>query len=362
MVTAALAKKDTSRGFNPKISLADSTGHASYKCYRLDGRLDAASLSPALHQSLLGMARLQNVVSSLRMEGESIELDQARKALDTKKASSSTELVALRLSEAYTKVSKGILPEFSVTGICQTHRTIFRNALGEGIPGALKTEQNYLLDKRTLRPAFIPTPPERTESELQSLFDWLKTNSFNYPGPVVAAVFFAEFQAIHPFVDGNGRLGRCLNLAILTKLGLRNAALVPLDTRLFRTHDKYYETLATTNTGDHYHLWIRYFVKQLESAYELALSRADLQPLIKRFSRPTTREVIQWIIAGDGTWFSRGEYPNPGGSSDMAIWSALRDLFRAGILEQEGDKRGRRYRLTSKFMADLYSRNLGGSD
>ncbi len=354
----ALKKRDTSAGFRPEVDVGESIGLPANNCVRLDGQLDASLLSPTLHQVLLGMARLRNVVSSLRIEGESIELAEARRVLDSRRPQTPVEKGVLQLSGGYADLSRGRLPTLTVEGIRAAHRRLFDGVLEEATVGTLKTTQNVLLDSMTGLEKFVPTPPERTEAELNALLGWLADHGFQHPSPVVAALFFAEFQAIHPFADGNGRIGRYLNLAVLHRLGLRNAPLVPLDTRFFRTHAQYYEMLATTNSGRDYHHWVRYYVKELEAAYRLAVSRADLGPVVERFSRESTRSVLRWVLAGDGGWFTHGDYPNPKGYSPPAISASLNELWKAGVLEAKGERRGRRYRLHSKFLGGIYSRTL----
>ena len=354
----ALRKRDTSAGFRPDIKIGESAGLPANRCIRIDGQLDASLLSPTLHQVLLGLARLRNVVSSLRIEGESIQLAEARRVLDSQRSQTPVEKGVLQLSGAYADLARGRLPELSINGMRAAHRRLFDGVLDEAGVGKLKATQNVLIESMTGLEKFVPTPPERTEAELVALLDWLADQGFQYPSPVVAAVFFAEFQAIHPFENGNGRMGRYLNLAILYRLGLRNAPLVPLDTRFFRTHARYYEMLGTTNRGRDFHHWIRYYVKELEAAYRLAASRADLGPVVEGFSRESTRSLLRWVLTGDGGWFTHGDYPNAKGYSPPAISSSLNELWKADVLEAEGERRGRRYRLHSKFLAGIYGRRL----
>ena len=215
--------------------------------------------------------------------------------------------------------------------------------------GILKPEQNYIINTESGSLRFTPTPPERTEKELEALFAWLADSKFSLPAPVVASLFFAEFEAIHPFMDGNGRMGRLLNIAVCVALGLRKAALIPLDTRFFRTSEHYYEFLGTTKAGADYHHWARYYVGEMQEAYKAAAKQANLGPFVSKFSRESTRRVLRWVLQGTRAWFSRSDYPNPKRYSQPAIWSALDELCDAGVLEKTGEKRGgRRYRLRSR--------------
>ncbi len=354
----AVKKRDTTGGFLPNIHLGEDIGRPAIDCIRWDGVLETRLLSPQLHQVLLGMARLRNAVSSFRLEGETVDLDRARQILDGAKPESPSEIGVHRLANAYREVSRGKGPSLTVQGLLDTHRTLFKDLIRPDWIGVLKPEQNTIINVNNGSARFVPTPPERTEQELTRLFEWLRRCRYTLPAPVISAIFFAEFEAIHPFMDGNGRLGRLLNIAVLVSLGLRKAALIPLDTRFFRTSDHYYEYLGTTNAGSDYHHWARYYVGEMQEAYKAAAMQANLGPFVSGFSRESTRTVLRWVLGGTGAWFSRSDFPNSDGYSQPAVWSALSELSKAGVLEQVGERRGRRYRLRSRFLADVYGRTF----
>ena len=295
------------------------------------------------------------------MEGELVELDHAREVLDGRTPASPTEEGFYRLAKAYEALARGTVPTLSVNGIVQKHRELFEGVLAAVPAGELKSVQNSIIHEGTGRAFFLPTPPNRVRAELEALLEWYRDHRFDYPPAVTAALFFAEFQAVHPFGDGNGRLGRFLNVGILRELGMKRVYAVPLDLRFFRSGEHYYEMLATTNTGRDYHLWARYFVGEIEHAYRIADRQANLIPVVNQFTRESTRSVLRWVLTGAGGWFGRGEYPNRTGYSAQAIWASLDELRRAGILEARGERRGRRYRLRSHFLADVYARRLDAS-
>jgi Fic family protein len=357
-VTLPLLKPDTSRGFHPRLLIGDDIGKPAVNCLRLDGVLETRLLSPKIHEILLGMSRVRNAVSSFRLEGETVELNRARELLDGREPTTPSELGVLKLAKEYSALSSSKPPDLTVEGLCKLHRRLFANVLQPDWVGVLKPRQNYIVNTGSDSLRFTPTPPERTEAELEALFRWYLDHRFERLPPVSASLFFAEFQAIHPFMDGNGLIGRFLNFALLRDLGCRRAPLIPLDTRFFRTSEHYYDFLGSTNSGESYSLWSRYFVGEVESAYKVAAKQANLGPLVSQFTRESTRTVLRWALAGDGSWFSRGEYPNPTGYSQPALWSALDELVKAGLLEAQGQKRGRRYRLRSRFLADVYARRF----
>lgn len=350
-------KPDTTRGFTPPVPSGRAIMAASLAAVRLDGALEGSVLSPQLHQVLLGMARIRNAVSSFRLEGERVELDRARQVIEAQKPETANERGVLQLARAYREVAEGKLPDFSVKGVQEAHRRIFQGVLDQEIVGELKSKDNVITDITGAVVKFEPTPAGRTAAELESLFAWLRAAEDSCLPPVAAAIFFAEFEAIHPFVDGNGRLGRLLNIALLRRLGLSQSALIPLDTRFFHTSEHYYEFLATTNSGKDYGLWTRYYCSELRSAYEAANRRGDLRRTLAQFPKPSTRAVLTWVLTGSGNWFHRRDYPNPQRYSGPALWGAFQDLVRAGVLEARGEAKGREYRLRSTFLADIYGRN-----
>src|SRR3989304_5042257 len=134
----ALRKRDTSAGFRPDIKIGESAGLPANRCIRIDGQLDASLLSPTLHQVLLGLARLRNVVSSLRIEGESIQLAEARRVLDSQRSQTPVEKGVLQLSGAYADLARGRLPELSINGMRAAHRRLFDGVLDEAGVGKLK--------------------------------------------------------------------------------------------------------------------------------------------------------------------------------------------------------------------------------
>lgn len=352
-------KPDTTKGFSPRVRLTEATVRPANDILRLDGLLETRLLSPQFHQIILGMARLRNAVSSLKMEGEEIELDKARKVLDgTAKPESPAEEGFLRIAKAYGELGNGNLPDLTVNSIIRMHKSFFSGIMEDNIAGRLKERQNYIVAGIGEQVRFIPTPPERVQEELHSLLEWYKHSRYEFPPAITAALFFAEFQAIHPFIDGNGRLGRFLNVAIFYDLGCIRAPVVPIDLKLFRSGGEYYDMLATTNTGSEYTLWSRFFVGEVKAAYQIAVKQANLTPVIGKFRRESTRSILRWVLSGDGSWFSRSEFPNNFKYSNPTIWSSLTELTQKRVLEARGERKGRTYRLRSQFLADVYRRRL----
>lgn len=357
-----IRKPDTSARFAPSLPKGPEFLALARQALRLDGRLDAGSLGPSVHQLLLTMARLRNMVSTVRIEGERVDLEGARKALEAQRGESAAEEQVIRLAREYNAIHEARparLPKFSVEALLSLHRRLFEDIYPEASPGHLKVRQNGVADSATGQFVFMATPPDRTRLELENLFAWFEEAAAATPGPVAAGVFFAEFEAIHPFHDGNGRLGRLLNLIALKRMGLENIVLTPLDGRYYRTREDYYAKLASTNTGKNYVPWCRYNAKQVREAYGIAVRRSDVKPLLDGQTRPSTRRILEWILSRDASAFAHRDYPNPGKLSAESVQKSLQQLVAQGVLEAAGERRGRTYRLATPFLKKLYGGTFG---
>jgi Fic family protein len=300
---------------------------------------------------MLERTRLGNLVSSHQIENLPLTPQAAQRALDTRKGATPVEVDFLSFTAVYDDMherERPKLPKMTVKTIRTFHKILFGKggALDAGTPGELKTVDNGVKDEMTGLMTFHATPWQDTEAELEALCAWYHGPAQELPPPVAAGLFFVEFEAIHPFPDGNGRLGRLLNLVALRRFGCDNAFLVPIDER-FRAHrEKYYAALQATNLGGNYHVWLRFYLDQLGRAYEEANRRDVYQRVLDLPKRPSSRAVLQWVLARpDDDAFARSDYPNPTRLSEGAISQALRELADLGLLTSRGAKRWTRYSL-----------------
>lgn len=140
-----ILKPDTSAGFNPPLPRGPELLSTNRDALRLDGRLDASLLGPSIHSLLLTMARLRNVVSTVRIEGERIDLEGARKALEQQRGETAVEEQVIRLANEYTTLHEtrpSKLPRFSVEYVLSLHKRLFKGLYDEAGPGLLKTKPN----------------------------------------------------------------------------------------------------------------------------------------------------------------------------------------------------------------------------
>lgn len=353
-------KVDTSQGFEPRPTLGQDVLSPARACLRLDGALEGSTLSPAIHRFLLDWARLRNVYGSTRMEGNPISLDDATRVLAEGKASKPNEEEVLRLSRAYARIHEAsVLKPLTVDEIARTHGILFDGILApEDLPGRFKETQNGLRDSPEGPLFFEATPPGRTRAELESLLAWYHGPAQSLDPVVAAGLFFVEFQAIHPFHEGNGRIGRLLNQRLLRAAGYQNVTLTAFDGLVFRRSDKFYASLRATNEGTNHHVWLRFYASTLRDAYEEAHRRGDLRKVIESVGAGCEQDILGWTLGRGIEWFRRRDFPNAKGYADVTLSQSLASLVARGALERRGETRATEYRLNEEFLRRVYAHDL----
>jgi Fic family protein len=161
--------------------------------------------------------------------------------------------------------------------IREMHRKLFAGVRGrERTPGEFRTTQNWVGGgASTIETArFVPPPPE----ELPALLaDWERFahNETELPLLIRNAFLHYQFETLHPFLDGNGRLGRLLIVFFLIEHGRLTAPLLYLSAYLERERERYYEALQTVRETGDARPWIELFLTAMHSQATDAVVRAQ---------------------------------------------------------------------------------------
>jgi Fic family protein len=161
--------------------------------------------------------------------------------------------------------------------IREMHRKLFAGVRGrERTPGEFRTTQNWVgggaSTIETTR--FVPPPPE----ELRALLaDWERFAHNETELPLLSrnAFLHYQFETLHPFLDGNGRLGRLLIVFFLIEHGRLTAPLLYLSAYLERERERYYEALQTVRETGDARPWIELFLTAMHSQATDAVVRAQ---------------------------------------------------------------------------------------
>ena len=170
----------------------------------------------------------------------------------------------------------------SVRLICEAHRILLDGVRGASKqPGQLRRTQNWIRGSRPGNAAFVPPPPEQIPRLLGDLERFIYTEPRQLPPLVIIALIHAQFETIHPFLDGNGRIGRLLITALLEDWDLLKEPLLYLSGYLKRNQAEYYRLLSATRTDGNWEAWIDFFlVGVAEAAAEAERSVIDVATLV----------------------------------------------------------------------------------
>ncbi|MCM3877514.1 MAG: Fic family protein [Thermoanaerobaculia bacterium] len=152
-------------------------------------------------------------------------------------------------------------------------------------PGAFRRTQNWIGGTRPGNARFVPPPPERVEECMAQLERFLHDESV--PTLVKAALSHLQFETIHPFLDGNGRVGRLLVTLLLWKEGVLKEPLLYLSLYLKRHRTRYYDLLQTVRTGGDWEAWLAFFAHGVSVTAEGAVETA--RALAKLFQKDRDR-------------------------------------------------------------------------
>ncbi len=161
---------------------------------------------------------------------------------------------------------------------------------GHKSPGEFRTIQNWIGPPgSTMQTAtYVPPPPQEVAPALSALEHFLH-HPAPYPPLVCLALIHYQFEAIHPFLDGNGRVGRLLNTLWLCEQRLLPHPLLYLSAYFEQNRTQYYNGLLGVTLRGEWDAWVRYFLTGVTQQAEDAVSRAaKLIALRDEYSRRAT--------------------------------------------------------------------------
>jgi Fic family protein len=276
-----------------------------------------------MHNSeiLLSPLRSQEAVVSSRMEGTISTLDEVLR-YEADQEDDGDEVSGRYRSEAIEVYLYGralAAAQHALEGGAPLSSFLIRSAhkvllsYGRGAsqaPGSFKTEQNYLADRSKRKVLFVPIKPEFLNDGLERLFQFIEDD--NWEILIRAAITHLEFEALHPFKDGNGRIGRMLITLMLWKYGAIAAPHFYISGYFDERRDEYIDKMrAVSETGD-WTDWIIFFLNAIEEQANHNLSQAESIRQLYEEMKVKFRDLLssQWSTTALDFLFSRPVFRN----------------------------------------------------
>ncbi len=233
--------------------------------------------------------------------------------------------------------------DLDLDDILAIHRELAVGLPLEQIAGRLREEQGWIGGWSPPRAAFVPPPPEYVPELVDDLCAFMNRDDIS---PVAqAAIAHAQFETIHPFGDGNGRVGRCLIHALLRRRGVAPRYVPPVSLVLVTDKDAYIAGLHDFRRDD-VDLWVAKFAEAVEDSAEIAesnLRRIDelkaewvdrAEPMR---SDATAQAILDLLPSYPIVTAAIAEELT--GRSRVAAINGLEHLHQAGILTRHRDQK-----------------------
>jgi Fic family protein len=171
----------------------------------------------------------------------------------------------------------------SVRLLNEAHRRLMKGVRGaEKEPGEIRRSQNWIGGTRPGNAVYVPPPPREVPRLLGELEKYLHAED-SLPRLVRAGLAHAQFETIHPYLDGNGRLGRLLVTLVLGEWKLLSQPLLYLSLYFKRRREDYYRALNGVRTKGDWEGWTAFFLEGVATIAEEAVQSArELFALVSR--------------------------------------------------------------------------------
>lgn len=246
--------------------------------------------------------------------------------------------------------------------IKEIHAVLMTGARGGSkAPGEFRRTQNWIGGSRPGNAAYVPPPPDKVMECMSDLEKYLHKKDDKLPLLVRAALVHHQFETIHPFLDGNGRLGRLLITLLFCSEGILTEPLLYLSL-YFKTHrEEYYSLLQRVREDGEWEEWLRFFlVGVIEIASQATQAARDILNMIQ-----TDKAKIAAIGRGAGSAIQVYQYLEKQplavipkvtkalGLTTPTVTAAMNNLKQLGIVREiTGKQRGR------VFVYDAYLKIL----
>ena len=320
------------------------------------GRLDAlAALLPDPHVFLYTYVRKEAVLSS-QIEGTQSSLSDLL-LFEVEGAPGAPVDDVVEVSNYVAALEHGLARmrgdgfPLSTRLICEIHGRLLARGRGAGkSPGEFRRSQNWIGGSRPATAHFVPPPPHRVGECMSDLERFWHREDLKLSALLRAGLAHVQFETIHPFLDGNGRVGRLLITLLLWREGALREPMLYLSLFFKQRRADYYALLDEVRESGDWEAWLLFFLEGVAETSDAAVAAAHR--VLALFDADQLRAAQTGRVAGSALRVYRALKERPiaslahaaghAGLSFPAATSGMRALERLGIVrELTGKKRNR---------------------
>ena len=282
-----------------KLDIDDQLQSLINKAYLLLGRLDGMAITLPDIDLFVSMYVQKEAVISSQIEGTQASLiDVLQKDRNNEKIKDTEEIVNYIKATNYAFKRLEELP-LCMRLIKETHSVLLSGVRGnEKSPGEFRKSQNWIgYTGCTLNTAsFVPPSPNEMEHSLSDLEKYIHEDS-SISNLIKTALIHYQFETIHPFLDGNGRMGRLLIVLFLKERGLIEYPVLYLSYFFKKNRNRYYELLNNVRIKGEFEEWIKFFIEGICEISEDAISSIQKIIKLKRIDMEKIRNIPKGNIS-----------------------------------------------------------------
>lgn len=333
------------------------------------GAIGGARVLPAVADQLRASARAGTAHYSTLIEGNELPFVQAERAARGELAADTRAKLELvnyvealdviddRLAEGTLELDEGLLLELHA----RATRSLGRADDPHFKPhheGRWRDGKAFVVDRISGRVLHEGPPAAEVPGRMRGMFEWLEgklDGPHKEPPFVLAGVMHYGITDVHPFADGNGRVARLFQTALLMKTDVLPGRMFSFERYYAEDRDAYYGALRSVRERTlNMERWLEYFLRGLAEEYErVAEAVADLSALVSasgtellRLTNSQERALAGLRIQGRSE-FTRREYEQAGGVGRSAATDDLRELVRHGVVVPRGAGSATRYAFSA---------------
>ena len=186
--------------------------------------------------------------------------------------------------------------------IRETHAILLRDVQqhrGASIlPGEFRTDQNWIGARHIENARYVPPPPAEAIEAMSSLEKYINSMDNTLPLLIQSALIHYQFEAIHPFPDGNGRVGRLLLPLILCERKEISQPLLYLSTFFEKNYEAYIDRMLAVSQFGLWEAWIEFFLEGVEEACKDAIARGQMLLDLQQSLRQKVQQARSSALLG----------------------------------------------------------------
>ena len=276
--------------------------------------------------------RLRSLQSSLAIEGNSLSLDEVTAVIDGRIIGGPRNEIkeVLNANAAYGMIDS--IDPYSFDDLLKVHRIMMDGLVKDA--GKLRTGYEGVFDGEG-NCIYLAPGPDMVPGPMKRLLQWTKES--DYPLILKSCVFHYGFEYIHPFEDGNGRMGRLWQTILLSKYD-RAFQWVPVESMIRSYQNDYYNVIAASNSSDDCTLFIEFMTDMILISLKRSIEES-LRDNIGRNDEMTVNEMRLYSMIRDGHYENIVQAAELMKVSVPTLNRCLKSLRDNGVIEKIGNRK-----------------------